>query len=177
MIEGITYKAIVRKDGAFAISKTAREALGLKQGDEIEVSIIASHEIRLPSIHKKHEIEEITERGIRLERLRSYLKSAIFRGDISVATEDNTHKSLFSIESVFPRIPPPDISIGPDAQTLLIWDRAEHHLILEVFPDSTVELFYHNRLTDDAWEYDSVAGDELPQDISERVQVLFQDAK
>lgn len=48
-------------------------------------------------------------------------------------------------------LPVPDACPGPDGQLLFAWDEGDHHLELEIFPESASEFFYRNRSTDELW--------------------------
>ncbi len=48
-------------------------------------------------------------------------------------------------------MPVPDACPGPDGQILFTWDENDHHLELEIFPESASEFFYRNRSTDELW--------------------------
>ncbi len=50
----------------------------------------------------------------------------------------------------------PVVSLSPAGQVLFAWDRDEHHLEIEVFPDGHIEAFYYNLQTAETWDHDVV---------------------
>ena len=174
-MEALTYRAKVRKDGSFVISKMAREALGLKQGDEIAISVFfppLKPTLELPTNTKNSNRTEQNEPSLRME---AYLAKAVEQGEIASATAISSRKALEDIQKSLPSLPLPDVSIVENAQVMYTWDKAEHHLLLEVFPDKSAELFYGNRLTSEVWGYDYRTGKSLSSSIVDRITTIFQE--
>lgn len=72
-------------------------------------------------------------------------------------------------------LPPADVAAGDDGSILFTWDRAEHHLEIEVFPgDAPNEVFYGNRFTDETWSCDLRTLDPLPAAAVKRVKRLVE---
>lgn len=99
---------------------------------------------------------------------------AVARGDISSDTALLAREAWKEIERSLSFLPPPIVSTVENAQVMLSWDKNEHHLIIEIFPDKSVELFYSNRNTHSPWEYDSTVGASLPIEIVERIKALWE---
>ena len=70
------------------------------------------------------------------------------------------------------RLPAPDAAPAEDGRVFYGWDRAEHHLDMEVFENGQIELFYRNRTTGDLWEDDIYVGQEIPSEALEKFQLF-----
>ena len=66
----------------------------------------------------------------------------------------------------------PDASYGPDGQFLLLWDKVEHHLELEIEPEGSGYFFYRNRTSGALWETDYSVGDDLCGEIVEKLRMF-----
>lgn len=65
----------------------------------------------------------------------------------------------------------PSAGTGPDGVMFYSWDKGEHHLEAEIFPDRDVEFFYRNRRTGELWGED-YAGRRVPDGLTEKL-LLF----
>lgn len=68
-------------------------------------------------------------------------------------------------------MPIPSAGTGPDGVMFYSWDKDQHHLEAEIFPDRDAEFFYRNRQTEDLWGED-YAGGPLPDGLLEKL-LLF----
>lgn len=164
-----TYKAKVRKDGSLSLSKRAREILGIQQGDEIEINIVLPIEkANLPRGRSS------SQRG-RRERIDRYLQERVQRAEIAQETVNLAQKALEAMKNAMPFLDAPDVSTSVNRQVLYTWDKVEHHLLLEVFPDGSAELFSRNRLTNALWGHDYSVNENLPQDVIARIRQAFEE--
>jgi hypothetical protein len=66
----------------------------------------------------------------------------------------------------------PDACPGPDGQLLYTWDRDEHHLELEIFPDTPAEFFYENDATGHVWETQFDIGAPVSAEVLDKVRLF-----
>jgi hypothetical protein len=69
-------------------------------------------------------------------------------------------------------VPVPNASPGGEQQILYSWDRDNHHLECEVFPDGRVEWFYRDRATGALWDLDATDSYPVPPEAQERLLLL-----
>ena len=167
-METLTYKAKVQADGSLIMAKSVRDTLGLQQGEEIEISVF------LPQ-NRRQRTATNNGHSVRKERIVRYLQECIQRSEVTSETVLSAQKALEAIENILPH-PLTDVSTGSDGQVFYVWDCAEHHLILEVFPKQVAELFYHNRTTDTIWGHDYTVGEELPQGVMDKIRKAFEES-
>jgi hypothetical protein len=108
------------------------------------------------------------------QELNHYLSSVQEAGNISTHTAsvawDEWNLLCHSVGSL---LPIPDAAPGPEGQLLYAWNKEEHHFEAEIFPDDTIEFFYWNRKTNEAWEKDCKTGDPISQDIVSRLKIFI----
>ena len=66
----------------------------------------------------------------------------------------------------------PDAAAGPNGEFIYAWDKNEHHLELEIFPDGVAELFYRNRISSQLWDADYKSGQVITHDIEEKLRLF-----
>jgi hypothetical protein len=97
----------------------------------------------------------------------SYLQK-VSRGEspaISVQTARIAREAWLAIRQATDfEMPIPAACTGPDGQMFYSWDKAKHHLELEIFPDMPAEFFYRNRQSNELWGEEYVIGEPLPSD-------------
>jgi hypothetical protein len=71
------------------------------------------------------------------------------------------------------RLSVPDACPGSSAQLLYTWDKGEHHLELEIFPDGKGEFFYRNRISGELWDYEYKAKNPIPAVVFDRLETVF----
>lgn len=99
-------------------------------------------------------IERFTADRFRREvsQLENYLNNSKNMGLINQQVASLALASWLDLWAISGRtMPVPDACPGPDGQILFTWDEGDHHLELEIFPESTSEFFYRNRSTDELW--------------------------
>ena len=70
-----------------------------------------------------------------------------------------------------PRLPIPSAGTGPGGVMFYSWDKGDHHLEVEIFPNRDTELFYRNRRTGELWGED-YAGGALPTDLLAKLSLF-----
>jgi hypothetical protein len=68
-------------------------------------------------------------------------------------------------------LPVPSAGTGPDGVMFYSWDKGEHHLEAEIFPDRDTEFFYRNRRTGELWGEDHEGG-ALPVGLLEKLSLF-----
>lgn len=109
----------------------------------------------------------------RVQGLAYYLGTIATTGEIAPATTTHALKAWNDLHRAMPALPVPDAAPGGEGQLLYTWDKDEHHLVLEIFPDSSAELFYYNRRSEEMWGYDYQAGDLLTQEVVAKLSVFL----
>jgi len=110
----------------------------------------------------------------RHQMLYHYLSSVLEAGDISAHTASVAWDEWNLLrQSIGNSLPVPDAAPGPEGQLLYAWNKEEHHLEAEIFPDDTIEFFYLNRVTNETWEKDCEAGEPISQDIASRLKIFI----
>ena len=107
----------------------------------------------------------------RERQLNEYIWGLSEKKQISSTTANNARSMWKRIAtSTDNAICVPDASAGPNGEFAFIWDRGEHHLELEVMPDSTVEFFYRNRSTGALWGQDSSVSNNFPLELFQKLE-------
>ena len=101
--------------------------------------------------------------------VRAYFDNAVERGYASRAACDRTIPFLEALFVALPDAPLPDVGVS-EKETLCTWNRAEHHLELEVFEEGAAEWFYRDRNSEALWEADWAQGESLPDGTAERLR-------
>ena len=104
-------------------------------------------------------------------RWTSYLASLPARGLATAEVSSSTiqlWESLVDIASVAP----PDASPTADGGLLMSWDRADHHLEIEVLNDASYEWFYRNRRLGKTASGVGATGDDIPEELVARIVSL-----
>lgn len=87
--------------------------------------------------------------------LHDYLDEVASAGDISKETAERAWEAWLHLNSKTGGcLPVPDAAPGPNGELLLVWDRGELHLELEIMPDGSPEFFSRNRTTGTLWGED-----------------------
>lgn len=108
----------------------------------------------------------------RVQGLAYYLGTVAATGEITPTTATLALKAWNDLHRAISTLPVPDAAPGSEGQMLYTWDSAEHHLVLEIFPDEAAEMFYYNRRSEQMWEHDYRVGDLLPPNIIEQLSVF-----
>ena len=59
-----------------------------------------------------------------------------------------------------------------DDGVMLTWDKREHHLDIEVYPNGAIEIFYKNRGTGEFWNLDQESRSIIPEFVMRRFDAL-----
>ncbi len=121
---------------------------------------------------------ETTSERSRIADLKRYLGQVSSHEEeeplISESTAALSLKAWSEIWSVSGRrLPVPDACPGPEGQLLYTWDREEHHLELEIFPDGRGELFYRNRKSGELWDLEYMVEDFIPAVIFGKLRLFM----
>jgi hypothetical protein len=108
----------------------------------------------------------------RVQGLAYYLGTVSAAGEITPSTAALALKFWNELRRAVRGLPVPDAAPGPEGQLLYTWNRAEHHLEAEIFPNGSIEMFYRNRITGDLWGHDSTAGDALSEEVITRLRLM-----
>ena len=107
-------------------------------------------------------------------RLSHYLAHLSASNDISPYTTRLAWRAWINVRAATsPLLPVPDACPGPDGQLLYTWDRAEHHLELEVFPNGATEFFYRNRGSDELWEHVGTVDGPVPESATDKLSLFI----
>ncbi|GEM_PF-4763007 len=117
---------------------------------------------------------EISAKDAKRDDIAYALGIAVARGDISPDTALLAREAWKEIERSLSFLLPPIVSTVENAQVMFSWDKNEHHLVIEVFPNRSVELFYSNRNVHSPWEYDYEVGSLIPTEVINNIQVLWE---
>lgn len=90
------------------------------------------------------------------DRITAYLGSEAERGDLSPAMATYAEQVTAHLGALAYNA---SVGVGPDDVVMFCWNKANHHLELELFPDRHGEWFYLNHDTNAMWEadYDATA--------------------
>ena len=106
-------------------------------------------------------------------RIADYFQERLERDEIASETIQAAQEELMQIERQLSFLASPNVSTSVNKQVPYTWDRAEHHLLLEIFPDRSAELFSCDRLTNALWGYDYHVGESLPQESVAHIRQAF----
>ena len=107
--------------------------------------------------------------------LRNYLDQAMSSGLIPAEVAERAWQGWDQVARMEGgRLAVPDACPGAVGQILYTWDRAEHHLEMEVFPEGPFELFYRNRLDGRLWSCDITPGAEVPAEACPYLELFRQ---
>ena len=127
----------------------------------------------------RNELPAISETGgyaeelSRTQQLNFYLGNVRDAGDISQSTATLALRAWASISELLAQnLPVPDAAPGPEGQLLFVWNKGEHHLELEIFPDSPSEFFYFNRVTNESWEDEYNANTPVSQQAKDKLSIF-----
>ncbi len=108
--------------------------------------------------------------GVRRQMLHDYLQTIRDAGDISADTAKLAWNAWQHLREAAARdLSVPDAAPGPEGQLLYAWNKSEHHLELEIFPNRPAEFFYFNRVSQEAWE----EAYHIDQPLSQQAQDKF----
>ncbi len=110
----------------------------------------------------------------RFQMLNYYLVSVREAGDIDANTASIAWNAWKLLSGLMGKpLPVPDAAPGPDGQLLYAWNKEEHHLELEFFPNGPAEFFYLNRLSNETWEGEYIVDKPISQDVKARLKVFI----
>ena len=110
----------------------------------------------------------------RLQRLNHYLAFVREAGDIASNTAETAWQTWKMLSSSMDRpLPVPDAAPGPDGQLLYTWNKGDHHLELEIFPNGPAEFFYLNRVSSETWEEEYLIGNSISLDAKARLTIFI----
>lgn len=69
-------------------------------------------------------------------------------------------------------MPIPSAGTGPDGVMFYSWDKGDHHLEAEIYPERNTEFFYRNRHTGDLWG-DDYAGGTFPAELMSKLRLFL----
>lgn len=75
------------------------------------------------------------------------------------------------------RLAVPDAGPGPAGQLLYVWEKDDHYLDVEVFPEGQVEIFYRNEATGQLWDSQMDVGETIPEEALERLALFAADGE
>lgn len=109
------------------------------------------------------------------EEHRQYLQRVSTEGKPPPITRATAKKSwdlwLAVRKAAGSSLPIPSAGTGPDGVMFYSWDKGDHHLEAEIFPDRDTEFFYRNRRTGDLWGEDH-AGGALPAVLLDKLSLF-----
>jgi len=109
------------------------------------------------------------------EEHRRYLQRVSTEGKPPPITRATAKKSwnlwLSVRKAIGPFLPIPSAGTGPDGIMFYSWDKGDHHLEAEIFPDRDMEFFYRNRRTGELWGEDYAGGD-LPSGLLDKLSLF-----
>lgn len=109
-----------------------------------------------------------------VNQLLEYLRRAAAERAISWDTATQAWNIWLRLnEIVSERLSVPDAAPALGGQLIYTWDRGEHHLEVEIFPDAPSEFFYLNRETDEDWAADYIIGNAFPGELIEKLQLFI----
>lgn len=94
-----------------------------------------------------------------------YLQRVSNKGLISSEVAATAWDLWLEVQKAEPSMPVPSAATGPDGVMFYSWDKEEHHLEIEIFPDKN-EFFYRNRETKTTW---METGEFLPDEFLEKL--------
>ena len=109
----------------------------------------------------------------RIQRLAYYLGTVSNAGDISHEAATTALIVWNEISKTLRALPVPDAAPGPEGQLLYTWNRGEHHLELEIFPEAPAEFFYYNRASEETWQEDYRVGEPLSEAALARLSLFL----
>lgn len=110
----------------------------------------------------------------RAQKLSYYLGAISRAGEIDHHTAVLCWRAWLSLRNATSSLlPVPDACPGPDGQLLFTWDRGDHHLELEVFPNGIGEFFYRNRQSDELWEHIGTVHDPIPDSVKAKLSLFI----
>jgi hypothetical protein len=114
-----------------------------------------------------------------LERLRldEQHREAIFNGAIVKAAPAALVPLIQSVwDKIKGNIPGvvrvPYFDLMASGGALLTWDTRIHHLDVEIHPDTTLDFFYLNRDTGEAWDVEGTLDERLPERVLLRLNLF-----
>ena len=119
-------------------------------------------------------VDAVIREQSRAQRLYHYLNAAMREGSLTSHTANLAwaiwnHLSEITLNC----LAVPDACPGSQGQILYTWDKDEHHLELEVFPNSPAEFFYRNRIFGQLWEADYQADAPLSEEVSDKLALFL----
>lgn len=109
----------------------------------------------------------------REQRLNRYIGTLRESGEISLEMASRAWRAWQILRGALSNtLPVPDASSGRNGEFLYIWDRADHHLEMEISADGTADFFYANRVTGNLWGAEYRIGDPLTQDALEKFKLF-----
>lgn len=111
--------------------------------------------------------------GGREAKLYGYLEQVAAEGLISRRLSTSAWEAWKTLADAMPDVP--NACPGPDGSLLFTWDRGEHHLELEFYPDELPSFFYANRDTSALWEAEYDAGQPLNSEIRAKLALFIAD--
>lgn len=70
---------------------------------------------------------------------------------ISSETAQAAIRLLESVQARMPKLPDPQVALGPDMSVGLNWSGVRHFAGLDYYPDGTVEFFYEDLVNGELW--------------------------
>lgn len=131
-------------------------------------------EIGFPQIRDKSQSSDML--LTKHQEHRRYLQRVSSEGVPSLISQATAKKSwnlwLAVRKATGNLMPIPSAGTGPDGVMYYSWDREEHHLEAEIYPDQNSEFFYRNRQTGELWgEYYSDGA--LPVELLSKLSLFF----
>lgn len=110
----------------------------------------------------------------RCQGLYHYMMDQFNSGQIDRSTANLTLETWNRVaHATCNRLCVPDACPGSQGQMLLTWDRADHHLEIEIFPNGAIESFYRNRATAELWEEEYNAGVSITAGLSQKLDLFL----
>lgn len=106
----------------------------------------------------------------RIQRFQFFLKLLVQDNEVEHTTATlawNVWKALSNFSDK--ALPVPNVGAGPDGEILFSWNHEEHHFELEIYPSGIGEFFYLNYQTDDVWECDYHVGNNIPENVKNKL--------
>jgi len=115
------------------------------------------------------------EQHARHEQHKQYLQRVSTEGNPPPITRATARKSWDLWQAIRkaagPSLPIPSAGTGPQGVMFYSWDKGDHHLETEIFPDRDTEFFYRNRQTGELWGED-YSGGALPAGLLEKFSLF-----
>ncbi len=109
----------------------------------------------------------------RMQQLNYYLGSVRDAGDISESTATLALIAWATLsDAISNSLSVPDAAPGPEGQLLYAWNKGEHHLELEIFPNSPAEFFYLNRVSNESWEDEYDVNTPVSQQAKDKLSIF-----